>query len=107
MTPKRLTVITEACPWQAEGELTDGRIFYMRHRFCMASLGAGASLEEAVADSFTNTIEYHEDNTACGLPPGRGFCSGLQGEEIAYVWQMLAITHGEPMIARMRVTGRM
>jgi hypothetical protein len=97
MKPVSLTVTLEACPWQAEGRLDDGRWFYMRHRFCIASLGVGATLENAVKDSFTNEIEYHEDNADCGRRPGQGFCSGLIGEEIAYVWQLLACMHGEPV----------
>ena len=84
-----LTITCEACPWQAEGKLEDGRVFYMRHRFCSAQLGIGATVEEAVKDSFGHWIEYHYDNGDCGRPAGQGYCSGLAGEEIAYVFQRL------------------
>jgi len=90
---RRLTITCEACPWQAEGELGDGRVFYMRHRFCVAQLGVGATLGDAVANSFGNEIPYHEDNGDCGKLPGQGFCSGLEGEEIAYVFQRLWAEH--------------
>ena len=86
---RKFTITLEACPWQAEGRLDDGRFIYMRHRFCLASLGFGHDLESAVQDSFRHEIEYHEDNGDCGKPAGQGFCSGLQGEEIAYVFQRL------------------
>jgi hypothetical protein len=89
MRPVRLTVTCQACPWQAEGQLDDGRVFYMRHRFCRASLGFGDTLDDAVDDSFGNEIDYHDNNEDCGKPPGQGFCSGLYGEEIAYVWNLL------------------
>jgi hypothetical protein len=95
MRPVNLTVTCESCPWQAQGRLDDGRFFYMRHRGCRAALGFGETFEVAVKDSWGNWITYHENNEDCGKPPGYSYCSGLEGEEIAYVWQLLIAAREE------------
>jgi hypothetical protein len=40
------------CPEQYEGQLRDGRYFYYRFRWGTATLGLGATIDEAVADPF-------------------------------------------------------
>jgi len=45
-------VTCHAVPWQAEGRLWDGPWFYFRIRSGRASLGFGATVQDAVADSF-------------------------------------------------------
>ena len=42
-----------ACPEQHEGTLIDGRVFYYRLRFSRATLGVGATLDDAVQDGWT------------------------------------------------------
>lgn len=78
-----------ACPWQVEGQLEDGRWFYLRHRSCSMQLGVGRTLEEAVLETLLpeTHLTYHENNASeC---PGRGYCSGVEGEEAAFVWQLV------------------
>ena len=87
--PVSWNVTCEACPWQVEGQLEDGRRFYLRHRHCSMQLGVGATLEEAVRETFDprTHLKYHRDNASeC---PGNGHCSGVYGEEIAYVWHRM------------------
>jgi len=86
--PSSWRVTCESCPWQVEGQLEDGRWFYLRHRNCSLQLGVGATLEEAIVNTFdlATHLTYHENNAAeC---PHRGYCSGVEGEEAAYVWQL-------------------
>ena len=44
-------VTCTASPWQAQGRLWDGPVFYLRLRSGVASLGFGATHDEAVADA--------------------------------------------------------
>lgn len=48
------TVTCQSHPWQVEGRLWDGPMFYLRARSGRASLGLGASLVEAVEDGWAN-----------------------------------------------------
>lgn len=39
-----------ACPVQYEGKLNDGRFFYFRYRFGVATLGVGSTPDDAAED---------------------------------------------------------
>jgi hypothetical protein len=47
-----------ARPSQVEGKLVDGRWFYFRYRHGWASLGVGATLDEAIDDPSEAAIRY-------------------------------------------------
>lgn len=47
-----------ACPTQYEGTLVDGRTFYFRFRFARATLGVGATIDQAVCDPAETCIGY-------------------------------------------------
>jgi hypothetical protein len=86
--PVTWRVTCESCPWQVEGRLPDGRWFYLRYRFCSVQLGVGADPDAAVEETLQpgTRTEYHQNNAAgC---PGNGYCSGVDGEEAAYIWQL-------------------
>lgn len=79
---REMTITCDSCPWQAEGRLSDGRWFYMRHRFCRVSLGVGRSLARAVEDSLLSpAITYHDQDA--GICTMNGFCSGLGDSEVS------------------------
>lgn len=53
MTIKSITQTCDACPSQWEGELDDGRFFYVRYRWGNLQLGIGKDDSEAVRVSET------------------------------------------------------
>ena len=48
-------ITCQSAPWQAEGRLWDGPIFYLRIRSEVASLGFGSTLDEAIDDAIDGT----------------------------------------------------
>lgn len=70
---RRLTSI--AAPMQYEGQLRDGRRYYFRYRWGIASLGIGASTVEAIADPDTVSVKIGDELD--------GYLDADQFEEVA------------------------
>jgi hypothetical protein len=64
-----------AAPMQYEGQLRDGRRYYFRYRWGIASLGIGASRAEAIADPNTVSVQIGDELD--------GYLNADQFEEVA------------------------
>lgn len=53
-----------ACPEQYDGTLHDGRHFYFRYRYGVASLGLDKDPDRAVENSWLNELEVGDDGWA-------------------------------------------
>jgi hypothetical protein len=51
----------EACPSQWEGLTADAQVVYARYRYARLTIGVGATLEEAVANSMDGDLGFARD----------------------------------------------